>query len=94
MQGAQAIVDFYAEMFRTVRETLTIHDLDAADDRIIVDCTSRFTAIADAPDFVVGPLAKGDYIEVRVRVTYRLRGGYVHRIEIQRAGEPVTYRAG
>jgi hypothetical protein len=60
---------------------------------IASDTTSRFTAIADAPDFVVGPLAKGDYIEVRVRVTYTLREGLIERIAVKRAGEPVTYRA-
>jgi hypothetical protein len=90
--GAQGIADFYTAMFEKVRETLTIHSLDASDERLVVDCTSRFTAIQDAPDFVVGALAKGDFIDVRVTVTYALREGRIAHIGVQRGGEPVFHR--
>jgi hypothetical protein len=93
IEGAQGIADFYTAMFRSVVETLTIHSLDATDERLIVDCTSRFTAIADAPDFVVGALKQGDYIDVRVTVTYTLREGRVCHIKVQRGGDPVFTRA-
>jgi predicted SnoaL-like aldol condensation-catalyzing enzyme len=94
MKGKQAIADFYTAMFERVRESLTVHSITANEGKIVSDTTSRFTAIADAPDFVVGALAEGDYIEVRVLVTYTLRDGLISRIEVKRAGEPVTYRAG
>jgi hypothetical protein len=94
MRGKQAIADFYTEMFKRVRESLTVHSIQASEREIVSDTTSRFTAIADAPDFVVGPLNKGDYIEVRVIVTYTLRDGLIERIAVKRAGEPVTVRAG
>jgi hypothetical protein len=93
MKGKAAIADFYTEMFRRVRESLTVHAITASEHEIVSDTTSRFTAIADAPDFVVGALGKGDYIEVRVVVTYTLRDGLIERIAVKRAGEPVTYRA-
>ena len=93
MKGKQAIADFYTAMFKRVRESLTVHSITANEDEIVSDTTSRFTAIADAPDFVVGALAEGDYIEVRVLVTYTLREGLIERIAVKRAGEPVTYRA-
>jgi len=93
MRGKQAIADFYTAMFLAVRESLTVHGITATEHEIVSDTTSRFTAIADAPDFVVGPLSKGDYIEVRVIVTYTLRDGLIERIAVQRAGEPVTVRA-
>jgi len=93
MRGKQAIADFYTAMFQRVRESLTVHSIEATESEIVSDTTSRFTAIADAPDFVVGPLGKGDYIEVRVIVTYALRGGLIERIAVKRAGEPVTVRA-
>jgi len=93
MRGPQAIADFYTAMFERVRESLTVHSITATDTEIVSDTTSRFTAIADAPDFVVGALSKGDYIEVRVIVTYTLRDGLIERIAVKRAGEPVTYRA-
>ena len=93
MRGKQAIADFYTAMFERVRESLTVHSIEASEQEIVSDTTSRFTAVADAPDFVVGALGKGDYIEVRVIVTYSLRDGLIERIAVKRAGEPVTYRA-
>ena len=92
MNGKQAIADFYTAMFERVRESLTVHSITASEREIVSDTTSRFTAVADAPDFVVGALNKGDYIEVRVIVTYSLRDGLIERIAVKRAGEPVTYR--
>jgi len=93
IHGAQAIGEFYAAMFERVRETLTVHAIDAHEDRLVVHCTSCFTAVADAPDFVVGALAKGDWVDVRVIVTYALREGRIVHIGVQRGGEPVFTRA-
>ncbi len=93
MQGKAAIADFYTAMFKRVRESLTVHSITASEQEIVSDTTSRFTAIADAPDFVVGALSEGDYIEVRVLVTYTLRDGLIERITVKRAGEPETVRA-
>jgi hypothetical protein len=45
-------------MFERVRESLTVHAITASEQEIVSDTTSRFTAIADAPDFVVGALAR------------------------------------
>jgi len=87
IEGKQGIVDFYAPMFRRVREHLTIHKLLADDQAIFADTTSRFTAIEDAPDFVVAPLAKGEAVEVRVFVLYTLRGGLISKITVARTGE-------
>lgn len=84
--GKQAIVDFYAAMFRTVRETLTVHHLVMDDEGIFGDLTSTFTAIADAPDFVVAPLKKGEAVAVRVFVHYALRDGQIAAIKVTRAG--------
>ena len=87
IDGRQSIVDFYRPMFERVREHLTIHKLLADDDAIFVDTTSRFTALDDAPDFVVTPLAKGEAVEVRVFVYYTLRDGLISSIHVARAGE-------
>jgi hypothetical protein len=93
IHGRDGIVGFYRPMFETVREHLTVHEARAADDGIFLDATSRFTAIEDAPDFVVGALKKGDYIEVRVLVSYELRDGLISSIRVKRGGEPTTHRA-
>ncbi len=87
IEGKQGIVDFYRPMFERVREHLTIHKLLADEDAIFVDSTSRFTAVVDAPDFVVAPLAKGEAVEVRVFVYYTLREGLISSIRVARAGE-------
>jgi hypothetical protein len=88
LEGRAGIVDFYREMFKTVRESLTLHQLVADDAGLAADVTSQFTAIEDAPHFVVGPLRKGESIRVRVFVYYTLREGKIAHIRVARAGEP------
>ena len=94
IETAKGIAAFYDVMFQSVRETLTIHTIDANDERIEVDCTSTFTAIEDAPDFVVGALAKGDSVDVHILASYTLRDGYICKIHTRRGGDPVFNRAG
>lgn len=86
--GRQGIVDFYRPMFARVRESVVVDALQASDDLVAVDAVSRFTAIADAPDFVVAPLAKGEWIEVPVHVDYSLRDGLICDIAVTRNGAP------
>jgi hypothetical protein len=87
--GRDGIVGFYRPMFQNVRETLTVHKLLADDESIFIDSTSRFTAVRDAPEFVVGALQAGEHIEVRVFVYYTLRDGLISSIKVARAGDPV-----
>ena len=91
--GRQGIVDFYRPMFQRVRESLTINSVACTDENIELDAITRFTAIADAPDFVVGPLARGEYIEGRVLVSYRLRDGLIEHIGVRRGGEMRRFAA-
>ena len=86
--GRQRIVDFYQNMLKSVRETLVVHKLLTDDDAIFIDCTSIFTATADAPDFSVIPLARGECVEERVFVYYSLRKGLIYNIKVTRAGPP------
>jgi hypothetical protein len=85
LRGKQGIVDFYREMFQTVREHLTLHHLTADDSGLAADVTSQFTAIADAPGFVVAPLKRGEFVRVRVFVHYTLRDGRITHIKVARA---------
>ena len=87
IHGKQGIVDFYRPMFARVRETVTVEDFRATDERIVLDAISRFTAIEDAPDFVVGPLMLGEWYDVPVRVEYALQGGLICDIRVTRRGE-------
>lgn len=87
LHGRQGIVDFYREMFKTVRENLTLHNLIADENGLAADITSQFTAIEDAPNFVIAPLEKGEFIRGRVFVYYTLRDGRIAEIRVARAGE-------
>ena len=89
IHGKQGIVDFYRPMFERVRETVTVERLEASDERIVLDAVSRFSALADAPDFVVGPLREGEWYDVPVRVEYSLREGLICDIHVSRRGERV-----
>lgn len=87
IRGKQGIVDFYRPMFERVRETLIVNSVDATDTTIEVDHISRFTAIEDWPDFVVGPMRRGEWIEVPLITRYTLRDGLITSIRGIRNGE-------
>jgi hypothetical protein len=72
-----------------VRERLTVNSVRMTDTGIELDAVTRFTAVQDAPDFVVGALKAGQYIEGRVLVSYQLRDGLISRISVRRGGEMV-----
>jgi len=93
IHGRGGIVDFYRPIFAKVRETLMNPVVLADDNAIAVECVSRFTAIVDAPDFVVAPLQKGEYVDAPVFVHYRLRDGLICHIRVARAWELKAYRA-
>jgi predicted SnoaL-like aldol condensation-catalyzing enzyme len=88
LNGKKAIVDFYTKMFRTVRADLVINQIVYDDQAIVGDFVSVFTAVADAPDFVVAPLKKGESIRVPVFVYYTLRDGLISEIRVARSGPP------
>ena len=91
--GRQGIIDFYRPMFQSVREQLTVNSVRTTDACIELDAVTRFTALRNAPDFVVGALSAGDYIEGRVLVDYQLREGLISGISVRRGGEMVKHSA-
>jgi hypothetical protein len=91
--GRQGIIDFYRPMFQSVREQLTINSVHMTDSTIELDAVTRFTATRDAPDFVVGALKAGEYIEGRVLVSYQLRAGLISSISVRRGGDMLKHPA-
>jgi hypothetical protein len=89
--GRQGIIDFYRPMFQSVRENLTVNSVQMTDSAIELDAITRFTAVRDAPDFVVGALKAGEYIEGRVLVSYRLREGLIASISVRRGSDMVKH---
>jgi ketosteroid isomerase-like protein len=92
--GRQGIIDFYRPMFERVRESLTVNSVSATLDGIELDAITRFTAVQDAPEFVVGALKMGEYIEGRVLVSYRLRDGLIASITVRRGSDMVKHSLG
>jgi hypothetical protein len=92
IRGRQEIIGFYRPMFERVREQLTVNSVSATDDAIELDAITRFTAVKDAPDFMVAPLKAGESIEGRVLVRYRLRGGLIAHIGVRRGGQMAKVR--
>lgn len=93
LRGRAAIVDFYTAMADRVRETLSVERFACTDAMIAAELVSTFTAHADAPDFIVCPLARGESVAVRVFVHYALDNGRIGHIRVARAGPPTHYGA-
>ncbi|PQA85632.1 nuclear transport factor 2 family protein [Hyphococcus luteus] len=91
IKGPDAIAEYYSAMFKRVRETITIHSLDATAEKVTLNATARFTAVKDAPDFVVAALSKGEFLESNVIVEYRLKDGLIDHIDVRRNGEKLTH---
>ncbi len=85
IRGRQGIVDFYREMNKAVRERLTVHQVVMDENGIAADVSMEFTAHEDAPDFVVGPLKKGQSIKGGVFAFYTLRDGKIASIRTARS---------
>jgi hypothetical protein len=89
--GRQGIIDFYQPMFARISENLRINSVTATESSIELDAVTRFTALSDAPDFVVAPLKAGECVEGRVLVSYALRNGLIARISVRRGGPMVKH---
>jgi hypothetical protein len=87
LERREGIVNFYRSMFQTVRETITVHNVVVDEKGLFAEITSKFTAIEDAPDFIVAPLRKGEFITGRMFVYYTLREGKIASIRVARAGQ-------
>ncbi len=91
--GRQAIIDFYRPMFDDLRETVTFEAIEASETHIRAEAESRFTAIRDAPDCILGPMQRGDRFLVQVIVDYALRDGLICQIDVTRKGERTFHPA-
>lgn len=88
LRGKAAIKAFYEDMYRTVHEEIDVTSIIMDDGGIAVDFVCRFAAIADAPDFVVGPLRAGEQYEIDMFVHYELRNQRIYRVKVARRSEP------
>ncbi len=72
IHGKQGIRDFYTGVFEKVRETLTVHDVVLDDQGLAGRVSTEFYGLEDWPDFIAGPLRKGESINIESIVLYRI----------------------
>ena len=75
LHGRQAIVDFYRVVKARVRETLQINQLVCDADGLAAEVATEFHGLEDWPEFIAGPLRKGESIRIISFVMYRMRNG-------------------
>ncbi len=84
LRGRQAIIDFYRIVKARVRETLQINQIILDSEGLAAELATEFYALEDWPDFIVGPMRKGESIRIVSFVHYRLRGGKFAHIKSAR----------
>jgi len=84
LHGRQAIVDFYREVKRKIRETLVIRAVVADEEGLAAEVATEFHALEDWPDFIAGPIAKGESIHIVSFVFYRIVDGRFAHIKSAR----------
>jgi hypothetical protein len=75
LHGRQAILDFYREVKARVRETLEIRNVICDQNGLAAEIATEFYGLEDWPDFIAGPLKRGDSIRILSFVHYVIRDG-------------------
>ncbi len=78
--GRENILDFYRDVKSKVRETLDIVSSVGNDDYLAVHVRTEFFGLEDWPDFIAGPLMKGESINIESLGYYYLRDGKIAHI--------------
>lgn len=68
--GPQAIRDFYTGVFERVRETLTVKKVILDETGLAGIVETEFHALEDWPDFIAGPMVKGQSLFIESIVVY------------------------
>ena len=84
LRGRQAIIDFYREVKARIRETLVIQNVVADEEGLAAEVATEFHALEDWPDFIAGPIRKGESIHIVSWVFYRIVNGRFQHIRSTR----------
>ena len=82
--GRQAIIDFYREVKARIRETLIIRTVVADEAGLAAEVATEFYALEDWPDFIAGPIRKGESIHIVSWVFYTIVNGRFQTIRSTR----------
>ncbi|HUK01714.1 MAG TPA: nuclear transport factor 2 family protein [Steroidobacteraceae bacterium] len=75
LRGRQAILDFYREVKARIRETLEIRNVICDEQGLAAEIATEFYALEDWPEFIAGPVKKGESIHIVSFVHYRIENG-------------------
>jgi len=78
--GRDAIVRFYSKVIAETCRTIEIKQCFVDGQMLAAELESEFLAIADAPDFAVRPMHKGDRFYINSFVIYEFEGDQYTRI--------------
>ena len=75
----QEVVDFYTEVKKRLRETLTLREVIVGEQAIAVEIETELYALEDWPDLPTGPIEKGQTLRSQNFIWYEVRDGkFVH----------------
>lgn len=80
MSGRAAIVAFYQDAWRHLREQLVVRSMTVAQGRLEVSLQNTIDVVTDYPDFPLRPLKKGEHFTREGTVVYELHAGRFIRI--------------
>lgn len=78
--GRENILDFYRDVKSKVRETLDILSTVGDDNTLAVHVRTEFYGLVDWPDFIAGPLMKGQALNIESLGYYYLKDGKIAHI--------------
>jgi SnoaL-like domain len=84
IHGRQGIIDFYREVKSRIRETLVINNMVADETGLAVEVATEFYALEDWPDFIAGPIRKGESIHIVSWAFYTIVNGKFQTIRSTR----------
>ena len=72
IQGREGILNFYRDVKKRVRETLVINNVLIDGNILAAEIATEFYGLEDWPDFIAGPLMKGDAINMISFIFYTM----------------------
>ena len=84
LRGRGAIAEFYDDVKSKTDRTIQINRVISAPGHLAAELQSEFVARQDLPEFVAGPMKRGDRMFINTIVLYHLRGGKFSRIRSAR----------
>ena len=78
--GRQSIIEFYKLVKAQTPRTIQVNRVISTPEAVAAELQSEFTALQDLPEFIGGPMKKGDRLFINTVVLYDVRDGRFNRI--------------